>query len=199
MKTIRLPLLPLAVCSLLLFFAGHAEAQINLKGRVFHSSNIITKELVDRAQNLEKETSKARAEAYAKAEKEKGRALTADEKADLDAQLDESVKLMQAMVRGMKASMTVEFISEKALKMKTDMTIDDDVLKEFGLGWAKRKVVKAVCAAANKSNKCAYTIQGDRVIVDDGESPDTLHLSSDGRQLTGHFDADIPFTLTRKE
>ena len=77
------------------------------------------------------------------------------------------------------------------------MKISDDAMKAAGIGWLKRKAMKAALAVAPSSNKATYVMKGDLIILDDGEEKDTLRLSSDGKFLYGKFEKDVNFKLTR--
>lgn len=59
------------------------------------------------------------------------------------------------------------------------------------------KDVDQKMAAARKSQKGTYVVQGELVILDDGEEKDTLRLSPDAKHLYGIFDKDTKYTLTR--
>ena len=84
-----------------------------------------------------------------------------------------------------------------------DMSISEDALKAAGIGWAKRKLMKAALAIAPSSENTTYKVQGNLVIMKDSDGElDTLHLSSDGKKLSGIMDEGkgkkpTKFTLTR--
>lgn len=101
------------------------------------------------------------------------------------------------MAKGMTTAITVEFKTAKDAVMKADIKISEDALKAAGIGWLKRKALKAALAVAPSSDKVTYVVKGDLIIVDDGEEKDTLRLSSDGRYLYGKFEKDVNFKLTR--
>ena len=138
-----------------------------------------------------------RAAALAKAAEKKGRALTAEETAELDKKMAEAKKMVEAVKKGSKTALTIEFKNESKLVMKADMKISEEALKAAGIGWMKRKALKAALALAPSSQKATYVVEGDLVIIDDGEEQDTLQLSADGKRLSGKFDKKTRFTLTR--
>lgn len=185
-----------AVC--ILFFAALlANAQTNMAGRIYKHDNILADELNEQLKDVDKKIKDARAEAIAKAEKKKGRKLNEKELKELDKHLEEAVQMAQAMKTGMKTAVIVEFKDEKNLVMQADMKISEDALKAAGVGWLKRKAIKAALAIAPKSQKGTYVVQGNRIIVDDGEEKDTMTLSNDGRFLSGKLDEKQKFKLTR--
>ena len=103
----------------------------------------------------------------------------------------------------MKTSITVDFKTEDKAVMKMDVSISEDALKAAGIGWAKRKLMKAALAIAPSSEKATYQVKDNLVIMksSDGEL-DTLRLSSDGKYLYGTMDEGkgkkpTKFTLTR--
>ena len=79
--------------------------------------------------------------------------------------------------------------------MSVDMSISDDAMKAAGIGWLKRKAMKAAMAIAPSSQKVSYVIQGDLVICSDGKEKDTLRLSKDRQFIYGKMDEKTPFTL----
>ena len=83
--------------------------------------------------------------------------------------------------------------------MRTDMKIDENVLKMAGMGWMKRKALKAAMAVAPKSEKGTYVVKGNFVIMtDSGKDKDTLTLSNDGNYLYGQLGKNTKFKLKRK-
>ena len=61
----------------------------------------------------------------------------------------------------------------------------------------KEKGHKPTAAEKAKLDKATYVVKGDLIILNDGEEKDTLRLSSDGKYLSGKFEKDINFKLTR--
>ena len=76
------------------------------------------------------------------------------------------------------------------------MKIDDEALKAAGVGWVKRKALKAALALAPESSKEPYVVKGNSVIIGKGKDQETFTLSADGKYLTGKAD-DKNVTLTR--
>lgn len=185
-----------AIAAIAILAATAALAQTALTGRTYHNPNIFKDEIEAKMKAVADSISQKRAEAIAKAEKEKGRPLTPEETADIDKQIAEAKKLTQAMATGMTTAVTVDFKSEQKCVMKMDVQIKEEVLKAAGMSWAKRKMIKAALTMAPKSHKAKYTVSGNLVVIDDGEDKDTLTLSADGRYLTGH-DKDKKYVLTR--
>ena len=141
---------------------------------------------------------------YAKVKKEKGRELTAEEKAEVEKQIKEAQEKLVAVKKGMKTAITVDFKSEDKAVMKIDMSISEDAMKAAGVSWAKRKAMKAALALAPSSEKVTYQVKGNLVILKDSDGElDTLRLSSDGKKLSGILDEGgkgkkpTKFTLTR--
>jgi 5'-3' exonuclease len=69
-------------------------------------------------------------------------------------------------------------------------------LKILGIGWLKRKALKASLALMPESQKAKYEVKGNKVIVID-EDRDTLTLGNDGNTLSGIFDKETKYTLKR--
>ena len=141
---------------------------------------------------------------YAKVKKEKGRELTAEEKAEVEKQIKEAQEKLVAVKKGMKTAITVDFKSEDKAVMKIDMSISEDAMKAAGVRWANRKAMKAALALAPSSEKVTYQVKGNLVILKDSDGElDTLRLSSDGKKLSGILDEGgkgkkpTKFTLTR--
>ena len=173
------------------------QAQTNLGGRVYHHPNIMAEKLNELSKELDQKLDSAIIAAEEKAEKEKGRKLTAEEKAKIDKEVKDAVQKINALKKGMKTSITVEFKDEKKVVFKADMSISDDALKAAGVSWIKRKAMKAALAVAPSSQKGTYEVKGNMVIMSDDEEKDTMYLSADGKKLSGVFDKEMKFTLTR--
>ena len=171
-------------------------AQSSMAGRVYHHPNIMADEINKTVKEATKDMDKARAEAIAEGEKNKGRKLTEKELQELDKSMEEAQKLMKAMKDGLKTAVTITFKDEKNLVMKADMKVDDDILKAAGISWAKRKMIKVAMAMA-PSEKATYTKKDNLIIVNNDEGPDTLRMSDDGKYLTGTLDKNTKFRLTR--
>lgn len=180
--------------TLFLLLVVGAKAQTNLAGRVYANPNILAGVLDEAVKKVNIE--EAKAEAIAKAEKDKGRQLTDKEKAELDKQTEEAMQMIEAMKEGMVTAISVEFKSETEVVSRTKMKIDEEVLKKAGVSWLKRKALKAAIAMAPESEKGTYIVKDNLIIIDPDDKPDTLRLSSDGRQIFGKMDDKTNFTLT---
>ena len=180
--------------ALFLLLVVGAKAQTNLAGRVYANPNILAGVLDEAVKKVNIE--EAKAEAIAKAEKDKGRQLTDKEKAKLDKQTEEAMQMIEAMKEGMVTAISVEFKSETEVVSRTKMKIDEEVLKKAGISWLKRKALKAAIAMAPESEKGTYIVKDNLIIIDPDDKPDTLRLSSDGRQIFGKMDDKTNFTLT---
>ena len=169
----------------------------NLTGRTYYNANILAGEMDKKIKEVEQKIPQIKAEGYAKFEKKNGRQPTAAEKAKLEKEVNEAVAQAKALAKGMTTAITVEFKTAKDAVMKADIKISEDALKAAGIGWLKRKALKAALAVAPSSDKVTYVVKGDLIIVDDGEEKDTLRMSSDGKYLYGKYEKDINFKLTR--
>lgn len=181
---------------ILLCFTMSLQAQNNLVGRIYQNSNILDQEMKEKMAELDKEIVERKSEIYAEAEKKKGRKLTAAETAELDKQLKEGKEKAAAVMKAMKTSVSIEFKTANQAVMRLSMKIDDEALKAAGVGWVKRKALKAALALAPESSKEPYVVKGNSVIIGKGEDQETFTLSADGKYLTGKAD-DKNVTLTR--
>lgn len=174
------------------------NAQTSLAGHSYHHPNIMVDAMNDATKDMDKKIAEAKKKAIAEGEKKKGRKLTADEIAKIDKELKEKVEQINAVKKGMKTALTIEFVDNKNLVIRPDIKIDDAALKAAGMGWLKRKALKAALALAPKSEKGTYIVKGNMVIMTDSNNEkDTMTISQDGKYLTGKFDAKTPFKLTR--
>jgi hypothetical protein len=131
-------------------------------------------------------------------EKKKGRKLTAEETAKIDKELKEKKDQILAVKKGMKTALTIEFLDDKKMVLKPDIKVDDAALKAAGMGWLKRKALKAAIALAPSSEKATYVVKGNMVIMTDKDNEkDTMTISNDGKYLFGRFDGETNFKLTR--
>ncbi|MBR5053953.1 MAG: hypothetical protein IKW91_12105 [Bacteroidaceae bacterium] len=178
----------LAPCSL-----PFLQAQ-SLVGRAYYNANILAEKMNEA---ISKALPEAKADAIAKQEKEKGRKLTDAEKAEVNKKLDEAQAKANAAMKGIKTAITVEFKSETQAVTKTNMSVNEDALKQAGVSWAKRKALKAAMAIMPSTEKTKYLVKGNLVIMDPDDEPDTLRLSDDGKYLYGKFDEKTSFKLTR--
>lgn len=187
----------LLMAAAIMMTAMSAMGQTNLVGRTYYNANIMAEEFDKVVKNADKEIEKAKAEAIAKFEKQKGRKPNEAEMAEMEKKLEEARAMMEAIRKGMVTAITVEFKTEKDVVMKADMKISDEALKTAGIGWAKRKLMKVAMAAAPSSSKATYTLKDNLVILKEDNELDTLRLSDDGKYLYGKFDKKTSFKLTR--
>jgi hypothetical protein len=152
----------------------------------------------DATKDLDKKVAEARAKGIAEAEKKKGRKLTAEELAKVDEEIKKKMDMVEAVKKGMKMAITVEFKDQKNMVMKQNTKVSDDALKAAGIGWFKRKALKAALAIAPSSEKGTYIVKDSLVIMTDKDNEkDTLFLSQDGKYLKGRMDKKMSFKLTR--
>ena len=172
------------------------DAQTNLTGRVYHNPNIMAN-MMDQEVNIDKKIAEARNEAIAKMEKKKGRELTKEELAVINKKLAEIKKQADAAKKCMSTAITVEFTSATNLVMRQKTRVDDEALKIMGVGWLKRKALKASLALMPESQDAKYEVKGNKVIVIDDKDRDTLTISNDGNTLSGIFDKKTKYILKR--
>lgn len=180
----------------LMMASAIASAQTSLKGRVYYHPNIMEQAMGPEV-DIDKKIAEARANAIAKKEKEKGRKLTKEEIAKLDKETANARKQAEVMKKALTVAITVEFTSATDVIMSQKTKIDDDALKKLGVGWLKRKALKAALALSPESQKEKYEVKGNKVFFIDGKDRDTLTLSNDGKTLSGELDKDTKFTLKR--
>lgn len=170
------------------------NAQTSLQGRVYHHPNIM-------ASVIEKEVDMNNADNKKKIierlEKDEGRKLTKAELAKMDKVIKEKGKEIDAAKNCVATAMTVEFTSSTDFVMKQKTKVDDEALKAMGVGWLKRKALKASLAMLPESHKANYEVRGNKVIVINGNDRDTLTLSSDGKTLSGIYNKDTKYVLKR--
>ncbi len=179
-------------------FVG-AQAQTSLVGRVYYHPNIIADEMKAHEKKVQAKLDEAIREEIEKAEKKKGRPLTAEEKAQTKKEAEEASKRAILVMKSTKTSVTATFKSDKEMEMQMKFQMDDETLKNAGVSWAKRKAIKAAIALLPSTEKMKYTVQGNLIICSDGKDKDTLTLSDDGKFLYGKMDEKTKFKLTRKQ
>lgn len=180
----------------LMMASAIASAQTSLKGRVYYHPNIMEQAMGPEV-DIDKKIAEARANAIAKKEKEKDRKLTKEEIAKLDKETANARKQAEVLKKALTVAITVEFTSATDVIMSQKTKIDDDALKKMGVGWFKRKALKAALALSPESQKEKYEVKGNKVFFIDGKDRDTLTLSNDGKTLSGELDKDTKFTLKR--
>lgn len=189
MKYVIISSLLLVVCSVATFGQG------GLKGRVYYSGDIIAEKLDAAVKEIEQNRPQLRAEAICKLEEKKGRKLNAAEMGSIDSELDEKLEKAKLKRASTSMSLTITFTRDNELAMKPNEKIDDEVLKQAGLNWIKRKSLMVTSMMTTKSNKVTFFRKGNQIITK-AETPDTLQISEDGKFIYGKFDG-IPFMLTR--
>ena len=189
MKYVIISSLLLVVCSVATFGQG------GLKGRVYYSGDIIAEKLDAAVKEIEQNRPQLRAEAICKLEEKKGRKLNAAEMGAIDSELDEKLEKAKLKRASTSMSLTITFTRDNELAMKPNEKIDDEVLKQAGLNWIKRKSLMVTSMMTTKSNKVTFFRKGNQIITK-AETPDTLQISEDGKFIYGKFDG-IPFMLTR--
>ncbi len=184
-----------AIAAIILCASGNA--QNSLVGRVYHNENIMS----TLYSSIDKTIEQEKAKAIAEGEKEKGRKLNAEETKELEEGLKEINAKLKIIKTGTSMGLTITFKNEKELTMKAKMKMTDEAMKTAGIGWAKRKALKAAMAVM-PAETCPYKVQGNLVIVQDDKEQDTLRLSTDGKHLSGTYkvnknDEPVKYTLTR--
>ena len=183
--------------------AMSTSAQTNLVGRTYYNANILADEMNKLKSEMDQKLDSLRTTAYTKFKEKKGRELTAEEIAEVEKQIKDAQNMMIALQKGMKTAITLNFKTEEKAVMKVDMSVSEDAMKAAGIGWAKRKAMKAALALAPSSEKATYQVKGNLVILKDSSGElDTLYLSPDGKKLSGILDngkgkKPQKFTLTR--
>ena len=174
------------------------SAQTSLAGRTYHHPNVLAGMMNEATKDVDKKVAEARGKFIAKAEKKKGRKLTDEEVAKLDAEIKKKLADMEIMKKGMKMAITVEFKDDKNVVLKQDTKVSDDALKVAGYGWLKRKAMKAALAVAPSSQKGTYIVKDNMVIMADKDNEkDTMFISQDGKVLTIKEEKGKIFKLTR--
>ena len=103
------------------------------------------------------------------------------------------------MMKGTKTAITVTFKTENELSMQMKLQVDEEALKNAGIGWAKRKALKSAIALLPSSQKMKYSVKDNLIICSDGSDKDTLTISADGKFLYGKMNEKTKFKLMRKQ
>lgn len=183
------------VMAVAMMVCADGYAQSSLAGQNFANPNIgfYTDELVVASAMIDSK----RDSIINVKEKDLGRKLTAKETAKIDEKIAEGKKIMTAFQKAIKIGVSINFKSATEAEMKMETSVNDKILKEAGVGWLQRNALKASFKMMPKSMKEKYVRKGNLIILSPASDPDTLCLSSDGRQLTGKL-LKSPFTLTRQ-
>ena len=184
---------------MILLCGSNMFAQTNLAGRTYYNANIMADEMNKMMQEIDQKVSQAKANGYAKFEQKKGRKPTEKEKAVLEKEINEAVAQARALKKGMTIAITIDFKTERDAVMNADTKISDEAMKAAGVGWLKRKAMKAALALAPSNSKCTYIVKKNQIILDEGGEKDTLTISADGKYLYGKYDKKTSFKLTRKK
>ena len=139
-------------------FVG-AQAQTSLVGRVYYHPNIMADEMKSMQNEVDSKLDETIKEEMAKAEKKKGRPLTAEEKTEVKKKAEEARKVAEALMKGTKTAITVTFKTENELSMQMKLQVDEEALKNAGIGWAKRKALKSAIALLPSSQKMKYSVK----------------------------------------
>lgn len=125
--------------------------------------------------------------------------MNESERKEAEAKIAETKKMMEAVKKGVRTSITFEFKDTKNVLMRCKMSVDDNALKLAGIPWAKRKLMKAAMAIAPSTDKANYRQHGNTIIIDDEGDADTLRLSNDGKYIYGTFEKNVKHKLTRTQ
>lgn len=174
------------------------KAQTSMAGRTYQNPNIFAEMMNEATKDIDKKVADLKKQGLADFEKKKGRKMTAKEEAELDAEIKKQLAQIEAVKKGTKMGITIEFKDAKNLVMTQNTKVSDEALKAAGMGWLKRKAMKAALAVAPKSQKGTYVMKDNMIIMtDDAKDKDTLFISQDGKFLTGKMDKKTAFKLTR--
>ena len=125
--------------------------------------------------------------------------MNESERKEAEAKIAETKKMMEAVKKGVRTSITFEFKDTKNVLMRCKMSVDDNALKLAGIPWAKRKLMKAAMAIAPSTDKASHRQHGNTIIIDDEGDADTLRLSNDGKYIYGTFEKNVKQKLTRTQ
>lgn len=173
------------------------QAQTNLTGRIYANSNIMADEMNKIVALVDQKIDSVRLAKLAEFEKTKKRKPNTKEKAEIEADLKKAKEATMAMKNGVKTAISVEFKDTRNLVMTAKISVDDNALKLAGVPWVKRKAMKAALAVMPTTQKSTYRQQGNLIICEDPDEPDTLRLSADGKYIYGTFDKKQKFRLSR--
>ena len=164
-----------------------------LAGHTYSNPDIMKGEL-DRVTKEAKRRMTVRKE---EAEKKSGRKLTDDELKEIAEDIQKNYLAGKVMSICTRVAISVHFISDRELEMKTDISLNEELLKEAKVGWFKRKTLRLALSALPSTMKDSYVRRDSLVIISPGDEPDTLRVTDGGLRMTGTFDG-TPFVLDRK-
>ena len=173
------------------------QAQTNLTGCIYANSNIMADEMNKIVALVDQKIDSVRQAKLAEFEKTKKRKPNTKEKAEIEADLKKAKEATMAIKNGVKTAISVEFKDTRNLVMTAKISVDDNALKLAGVPWVKRKAMKAALAVMPTTQKATYRQQGNLIICEDPDEPDTLRLSADGKYIYGTFDKKQKFRLSR--
>ena len=173
------------------------QAQTNLTGRIYANSNIMADEMNKIVALVDQKIDSMRLAKLAEFEKMKKRKPNTKEKAEIEAILKKAKEATMAIKNGVKTAISVEFKDTRNLVMTAKIAVDDNALKLAGVPWVKRKAMKAALAVMPTTQNATYKQQGNLIICEDPDEPDTLRLSADGKYIYGTFDKKQKFRLSR--
>ncbi len=161
---------------------------LNLTGRVYHNDNIMDTETKGLVKDVDKNIAEKRKEIIDESKKKKGRELAQKEIEKIDKELEKVRQLSDGMKK-MKSALTISFINDKDVEIKSEMEIDEDLKKAAGISWAKRKLMKVAINATNGTRKLSYVVNGNIIITRDKDNDaDTLLIGNNGKTLSGKED-----------
>lgn len=173
----------------LVWASAVAFSQNQLVGHTYSNPNIMQDEFDKILVELENSVDSAKTATYERVEKEKGRKLTAKEKAAVEKEVEENMQKAVKLMQGISTGITMEFKNDSLVVLRVKMKIDEEAMKAAGIGWAKRKLLKGAMKLMPETEKDKYRIQGNKLIIEDEKEPDTLTISSDWKTLTGMWDS----------
>jgi hypothetical protein len=173
----------------LVWASAVAFSQNQLVGHTYSNPNIMQDEFDKMLSELEHSVDSAKTATYERVEKEKGRKLTAKEKAAVEKEVEENMQKAVKLMQGISTGITMEFKNDSLVVLRVKMKIDEEAMKAAGIGWAKRKLLKGAMKLMPETEKDKYRIQGNKLIIEDEKEPDTLTISSDWKTLTGMWDS----------
>lgn len=188
------PIISICIFTLLaaLMPAVAAEPPV-LAGHTYSNSDIMKGEL----ERVIKEGKRQMAVKKEEAEKKRGRKLTDDELKEIGEDIQKNYMAGKVMSICTRVAISVHFISDRELEMKTDISLNEGLLKEAKVGWFKRKTLRLALSALPSTMKGSYIRRDNLVIISPDDVPDTLRVTDGALRLTGTFDG-TPFVLDRK-
>ncbi len=182
-----------------LFICSFVQAQKDLTGHIYSNANIMAKAMKEAMTEINLKRDSIKLEVFKKAEQEKKRKLTAEEKEEIEKELEKELAQIASFEKSIKIGIDLEFMSAKDVVMRLDVAVDETKLKAAGISWLKRKAIKAGLAIIPKKEEGTYVRKGNLIIITDDEEPDTLRISNDEKYIHGTFNKKTKFQLTRRK